>query len=144
MRPKKFMKKINFYIIIGIFVLLLIAIFGYFLGMQKFRRHDTDKRDNGGNIILTNGVVKCENMRCFEEKLQNCSPAIIDLSGSMNLSMQIYGIENDKCHYEMKIGEKAGKSCLFERSRLGGALIKQLFGESVGLEQIVKESCRSI
>jgi hypothetical protein len=138
------MKKTNFYIAIGVFGIILIAVFGYFFGVQKYQHEDIERRDNGGNVILTNGVVACENMRCFEEKLKDCLPATIDLSGSMSLSMKIFGLEGEKCHYEMRVGQKAGKACFFARDGLSADLLKQLFGENVGLEKVVKESCRSI
>lgn len=138
------MKKVHFYIIIGVFVLALVAVFGVFFGMQKFRHREDVLRDQNGNAILADGVVECDNMRCFEERLKTCAPALIEMGGSMSLSMQIYGLEGEKCHYEMHIDQKAGKSCFFEKDNLGGKLLRQLFGENEGMEKIVKESCISV
>lgn len=138
------MKRFSFYLVIGLLGLALVAVFGWYFGIQKFGRPKHDPFDQNGNMILVDGTVRCENMRCFEEKLKMCAPAEIELGGSMNLTMRIYGFENDRCHYEMHVGEKAGKKCFFAKDNLGGKILSQLFGENEGLKDLVDQNCENI
>jgi len=84
------------------------------------------------------------NPLCFPNDFNVCAKAKLEMKANDNttkISLTIFGMENDKCHYRMDVSGH-GLDCLFNKSDLDDKLIDQMFGNDMGKKAIVDEACK--
>ena len=92
-------------------------------------------------------MADCEkNSICLKQNFLTCTPAKMEFSGiqagkKVNVSVKVYGYENEKCRYKMILGAES-LECRFAKEALTEKVFNQLFGENEGQDSIIFESCR--
>ena len=92
-------------------------------------------------------MFDCDNNTlCLKQNFLTCSPAKMEFSGvqagkKVNVSVKVYGYENEKCRYKMILGAES-LECRFPEEALTEKVFNQLFGENEGQDSIIFESCR--
>jgi len=92
-------------------------------------------------------MADCEkNSICLKQNFLTCTPAKMEFSGiqagkKVDVSVKVYGYENEKCRYKMILGAES-LECRFPEEALTEKVFNQLFGEKEGQDSIIFENCR--
>ncbi len=134
------MNKKSLYIIIIILVLIIVGGGIFFL---------TNKGAEETQMPATeNEMVNCgqaEDPGCFMNRLNGCLPVTVkmmELDNVTQIEMTIFGIENEKCHFQRKINNVINLECYFPKGTLSWDTIDQTFGNDKGLQQVVDDNCQ--
>ena len=91
-----------------------------------------------------NGRVICNDPPCLGQYFPTCTPTeLIMKSEGQNIEIIIYGFENDKCHYSMKMNGITAADCFFKKEDLNNKILNQMFGNKEGQDAIIAEACKT-
>lgn len=89
---------------------------------------------------------KAEDPTCFLNRMNGCLPVTVKMTGSDNkteIEMTIFGIENEKCHFQRKVNNTIDLNCFFPKGTMNWDTIDQTFGNNKGLKKVVDDNCKS-
>lgn len=130
-------------IIIGV-VLVAVVLFFVFSNTAG----DNSQEANVDNSIQ---MKDCGNMddnpNCFISKANECLPVTGDMiatDGVTIITLTVFGVENNTCHFQRGINNVADYDCYFPGTTMNWDLVDQLFGNDKGLQSVIDESCTLI
>jgi len=101
------MKKI--WIIIGTVILILIILLVLFLHPKQAVKAPTIEENSKqsvetGTPVPSELIIECLDLACFQPQFLNCYPSEMKklVSQNVNYVVNVYGIENNKCHLSYK------------------------------------------
>lgn len=139
--------------VLGIIIVLVFGIYMIWNGISKIKgagQNTTPTTKETATVTLDGGFENCgtldkplDNPRCFINNFMACTKAKLEMQGNDGslISMTIFGMENEKCHYQMDV-KGHGVNCFFNKSDLDEKLINQVFGNDEGKKSIVDEACK--
>jgi len=102
------------------------------------------------NVSTSNSeekMVDCgtaEDPSCFMARANSCLPVKVKMVGSDNkteIELTIFGVENDKCHFQRKLNGVLNLNCYFPKGTNMMNAIDQTFGNDHGLKKVVDDAC---
>jgi hypothetical protein len=133
--------KKGLYIIIAILVLVAV-------GVVVFLSKDNGAQEKIEEPAAENEMVDCgvaEDPMCFMNRMNGCLPVTIKMmasDGTTEIDMTIFGIEDEKCHFQREINNVVDLDCHFPKGTLSWDTIDQTFGNDKGLQQVVDDNCQ--
>ena len=82
---------------------------------------------------------------CFVNRMNGCLPVTVKMTGSDNttaIELTIFGIENEKCHFQRKLNNTIDLNCFFPKGTMNWDTIDQTFGNDKGLQKVVDDNCK--
>jgi len=130
-----------------ILVIILVLAYGIYMIWNGMSKMIKAKKTVTPTTVTTleGGFVQCETEkqpRCFIDNFLACTKAKLEMAGNdgTKIFMTIFGMENDKCHYNMEVSGH-GVDCLFNKADLDEKLINQIFGNDEGKKEITDAAC---
>jgi hypothetical protein len=132
-------------VVIGLIIglVLILIVVGFFVFSNK-NIEDAQVEHNQTSMVDC-GMMK--NPSCFNNRMGDCLPVtgtMIATDGATQITLTIFGVEGDKCHYQRKINNVVNMNCNFPIDAMSWDIIDQTFGNDKGFQQIVDESCKSV
>ncbi|MDD5639217.1 MAG: hypothetical protein PHR47_00180 [Candidatus Pacebacteria bacterium] len=148
------MQNKNLYIVIIILVFVIIGG-----GLFFFFNNNANNKTNEQQVAVppskteqpttSEKMVNCgkaEDPGCFVNRMNGCLPVTVEMTGSdktTKIELTIFGIENDKCHFQRKINDVIDLNCYFPKGTMNMDTLDQTFGNDKGLQKVVDENCKS-
>lgn len=139
------------YIVIGVLVLVILGGGVFFFlnnkGAQKESEANQQATTSTSTVAAEEEMVDCgqsEDPWCFVTRMNGCLPVTAKMMGSDGttaIEMTIFGVENEKCHFQRKINNVADLDCYFPKGTLNMDTLDQTFGNEKGLQKVVDDAC---
>ncbi len=94
--------------------------------------------------VVSGGKIVCSDPTCLATNFLACAPAeltLSDPSSNTSVLVSVLGTEDNKCHYKMDVAGH-GIECFFAKENLNTNVLGQMFGNQMGQDQIVNDSCK--
>lgn len=134
--------KKGLYAIIVILILIVVGGGIFFLSKNGNVEEETQAPATENEMV---DCGKAQDPMCFMGRMNGCLPVTTEMVGSDNstkINLTIFGVENEKCHFQRKINGVVDLNCYFPKGTMNWDTIDQTFGNDKGLQKVVDDNCK--